>query len=129
MYPACPFCHLSKEQIILENELALAFYDKYPVQQGHMLIIPKRHAPTYFDATPEEIAAIHQLAHEGKAWLDKKFQPQGYNLGVNIGYYGGQTVMHLHLHLIPRYPGDIEDPRGGIRKAIPNLVPYPPEAE
>ncbi|HBI05253.1 MAG TPA: HIT family protein [Paenibacillaceae bacterium] len=129
MYPTCPFCHLSKEQILLENELAFAFYDKYPVQQGHMLIIPKRHATTYFDATPEEIAAIHQLVHEGKAWLDKEFQPQGYNLGVNIGYYGGQTVMHLHIHLIPRYSGDIEDPRGGIRKAIPNLVPYPPEAE
>lgn len=125
--PACPFCHLKPEQIILENDLAVAFYDKYPVQKGHMLIIPKAHAETFFDATKEEMEAIYQLVHKGKALLDREFQPSGYNLGVNVGYYGGQTVMHLHVHLIPRYPGDIADPRGGIRKAIPNLVPYPPE--
>jgi len=125
--PTCPFCNLSREQILLENELALAFYDKYPVQKGHLLIIPKRHAMTYFDATLDEIIAMHQLVHQGKELLEKEYHPEGYNLGVNVGYYGGQTVMHLHLHLIPRYPGDIKDPRGGIRKAIPNLVAYPPE--
>lgn len=62
-----------------------------------------------------------------KGRLDQEFAPDGYNIGVNVGLYGGQTVMHLHVHLIPRYKGDVADPRGGIRKAIPNLVPYPPE--
>lgn len=79
----------------------------------------------YFDATPNQIAAIHELIHEGKKLIDARYVPGGYNIGVNIGEYGGQTVNHLHFHLIPRYKGDIADPRGGIRKAIPNLVPYP----
>lgn len=127
MEPTCPFCHLSSNQILLENELAVAFFDKYPVQEGHLLIIPKRHAETYFHATSEEIIAMDQLARQGRDMLQEKYKPQGYNLGVNVGYYGGQTVMHLHLHLIPRYKGDMADPRGGIRKAIPNLVPYPPK--
>ncbi|GAB7386943.1 HIT family protein [Bacillaceae bacterium] len=121
----CPFCEMPQSQIIIENERAKAFYDKYPVQKGHILIVPKRHVGSYFDATDEEIMAIHQLIRRGKAILEDLYQPDGYNLGVNIGEYGGQTVMHLHFHLIPRYKGDVEDPRGGIRKAIPNLVPYP----
>lgn len=121
----CPFCTLPNEQIVAENALAMAFFDKYPVQKGHLLVIPKRHAATYFDATEEEIIAIHQLIKQGKQLIDQEYQPDGYNIGVNVGEYGGQTVMHLHFHLIPRYKGDIEDPRGGIRKAIPNLVPYP----
>ncbi len=116
---------MPNEQIILENKLAKAFYDKYPVQKGHLLFVPKRHVETYFEATEDEIMAIHQLIHQGKEIIDQQYQPDGYNIGVNIGEFGGQTVMHLHIHLIPRYKGDIEDPRGGIRKAIPNLVPYP----
>jgi len=121
----CPFCLIQESQKILENEFAVAFYDKYPVQKGHLLIIPKVHKPTYFDATEEEILAIHDLVRRGKELLDREFNPDGYNIGVNIGEFGGQTVMHLHFHLIPRYKGDIRDPRGGIRKAIPNLVQYP----
>lgn len=81
---------------------------------------PKRHAATYFDAADEEIMA--DLIRKGKELLDREYSPDGYNIGVNVGEYGGQTVMHLHVHLIPRYKGDIDDPRGGIRKAIPNLV-------
>lgn len=121
----CPFCTLPSDQIVLENDRAKAFFDKYPVQNGHLLVIPKRHVETYFDASEEEMTAIHQLIHRGKEIIDKDYHPDGYNIGVNVGEYGGQTVMHLHVHLIPRYKGDIEDPRGGIRKAIPNLVPYP----
>ncbi|RKD24718.1 HIT family hydrolase [Ammoniphilus oxalaticus] len=116
---------MPREQILLENELAIAFFDKYPVQEGHLLVIPKRHAITYFDATEEEIVAIHQLIYKGKQHIDQQYQPNGYNIGVNIGEHGGQTIMHLHFHLIPRYKGDVADPRGGIRKAIPNLVAYP----
>ncbi|HJV47322.1 MAG TPA: HIT family protein [Bacillota bacterium] len=122
---SCPFCLMPPDQIVLENELAKAFFDKYPVQKGHLLIVSKRHAATYFDASPEEISAIHELIHKGKEQIDELYKPDGYNIGVNVGEFGGQTVMHLHFHLIPRYRGDIEDPRGGIRKAIPNLVPYP----
>ncbi len=122
---SCPFCNLPPDAIILENERAKAFYDKYPVQKGHLLIVPKTHVETYFDASSEDIFAIHDLLKEGKELIDKTFAPDGYNIGVNVGSFGGQTVMHLHFHLIPRYKGDIEDPRGGIRKAIPNLVPYP----
>jgi diadenosine tetraphosphate (Ap4A) HIT family hydrolase len=121
----CLFCDTQSLKIVLENDKAIAFYDKYPVQRGHLLIVPKRHAATYFDATDEEIMAIHELIKKGKELLDREFSPDGYNIGVNVGEYGGQTVMHLHVHLIPRYKGDIDDPRGGIRKAIPNLVPYP----
>lgn len=121
----CPFCHLEKNQILLENEYAVAFYDKYPVQRGHLLIIPKEHVETYFDANNLHINAIHELIKQGKEMLDQEYSPDGYNIGVNVGYYGGQTVHHLHFHLIPRYKGDIEDPRGGIRNAIPNLVKYP----
>ncbi|MEQ6378448.1 HIT family protein [Bacillaceae bacterium S4-13-56] len=122
---SCPFCQQDKLQIELENNLAIAFFDKYPVQKGHLLIIPKDHVETYFDAITEQIMAIHELIQQGKELIDQKFQPDGYNIGVNVGKYGGQTVPHLHFHLIPRYEGDVEDPRGGIRKAIPNLVSYP----
>lgn len=125
MKASCVFCQMDQKAIVFENELAFAFYDKFPVQKGHLLIVPKRHAETYFDATDEEIAAIHHLIRQGKERLEQENKPDGYNIGVNVGYYGGQTVMHLHFHLIPRYAGDIADPRGGIRKAIPNLVPYP----
>lgn len=121
----CPFCQLEKKDILLENEWAVAIYDQYPVQKGHMLIIPKGHVETYFDATDRQIAAIHELLRQGKQMLDREYAPDGYNIGVNVGRYGGQTIPHLHVHLIPRYKGDVEDPRGGIRKAIPNLVDYP----
>lgn len=122
---SCPFCNHNDLVIQLENNLAIAFYDKYPVQKGHLLIVPKQHIKTYFDASTDQIMAIHDLLHKGKALLDEQYEPDGYNIGVNVGEYGGQTVNHLHFHLIPRYKGDIEDPRGGIRKAIPNLVQYP----
>ena len=121
----CPFCRQEMLSIVLENDHALAFYDKYPVQKGHLLIIPKKHVETYFEADNEQIMAIHDLIHKGKMILDKEFQPDGYNIGVNIGYYGGQTISHLHFHLIPRYKGDIEDPRGGVRSIVKNLVEYP----
>lgn len=122
---SCPFCDLPQKQILFKNKLAIAFYDKYPVQKGHLLIVARRHFASYFDATEQELLAIHQLIQEGKTYLDEEYSPDGYNIGVNVGEYGGQTVMHLHFHLIPRYQGDVEDPRGGIRKAIPNLVSYP----
>nr|WP_315990303.1 HIT family protein [Desulforamulus aquiferis] len=109
---------------IKENDLAFAIYDKYPVNQGHILIIPKRHFGNYFDSTKEEREAILNLLEECKVFLDKEYSPDGYNIGINIGEAAGQTVWHLHVHLIPRYRGDIENPRGGVRGVIPDKRIY-----
>ncbi len=115
----CVFCSRNNLEIITENELALAFHDICPVSPGHLLIIPKRHVETYFDATFEEHAAMNSLVYTVKEILQEKYTPDGFNIGANIGHYAGQTVFHFHLHIIPRYSGDVPDPRGGIRKVIP----------
>ena len=120
----CPFCNPSPEDIVLENDLCYARYDKYPVSPGHLLLIPFRHIPTLFDATDDEQAALLALVREAKTLLDGRFHPDGYNVGVNVGAAAGQTVMHLHVHVIPRYAGDVEDPRGGVRGAIPEKRRY-----
>ncbi|MFD3157929.1 HIT family protein [Haloimpatiens sp. FM7330] len=120
----CIFCNYDKDKIIAENKLAFAILDTYPVNEGHTLIIPKRHFANFFEATGEEIIAIYSLMHEVKEMLDIQYEPDGYNVGVNVGYWAGQTIMHLHVHLIPRYKGDIENPRGGIRKLKEQLVEY-----
>ncbi|MGE5626555.1 MAG: HIT family protein [Solirubrobacterales bacterium] len=119
----CDYIH-TKDKIIAENELAFAIYDTFPVNTGHTLIIPKRHFKDYFEATPDEIKAIYELTHTMKRILDDKFKPDAYNIGVNIGEAAGQTVMHLHVHMIPRFIGDIKNPRGGIRKMMKNMVHY-----
>ncbi len=121
---SCIFCSREELNIIAENELCFAIYDKYPVNLGHVLIIPKRHYKSFFDATIEEVAAIYELIHKCKEILDEKYKPTGYNIGININESAGQTIMHLHVHLIPRYDNDVEDPRGGIRNLKPQLVPY-----
>lgn len=121
---SCIFCDIDNLNIELENELAYVIFDKFPVNKGHMLIIPKRHYKNFFDASKEEILAIHDLIHKCKDLLTKKYNPDGYNIGINVNEEAGQTIMHLHVHLIPRYSGDIEDPRGGIRNLKPQLVPY-----
>lgn len=125
----CVFCNVPKDEIIAENELALAFFDRYPVNQGHTLIVTKRHVETYFDATLEEKDSITRLLIDVKKKLDEEFHPDGYNIGVNVGAAGGQTVFHLHVHVIPRYRGDVPDPRGGIRRIKKPLVPYAAEGE
>lgn len=119
---SCPFCHI--QDIVLENHLAVAIYDKYPVSPGHLLIIPRRHMVDYFDATRGELQAISDLINQGKVLLDGERHPDGYNIGVNCGEAAGQTVMHLHIHLIPRYLGDLENPRGGVRGVIPDRRIY-----
>ena len=85
---------------------------------------PKRVYPDYFESTPEEIKGLKDLIFQAKEYLDKKYQPTGYNIGVNSGEDSGQTIFHLHIHLIPRYKGDVEDPRGGIRGVIPAKQKY-----
>ncbi len=120
----CIFCNLERTKIILENEGALAVFDVFPVNEGHMLIVPKRHIETYFDSSEEDKKYLWDLMEKCKRYLDKKYSPDGYNIGINCGEAAGQTVMHLHIHLIPRYVGDIENPRGGVRGVIPEKRIY-----
>ena len=125
----CIFCTLPETEILVENELALAFFDKFPVNEGHVLIVPKRHLVSLFDATQEEVISLWKLIEDVKESLEQRFHPDGYNIGVNVGAAAGQTVFHLHVHVIPRYQGDVRDPRGGIRKIKKSLVPYAGEGE
>lgn len=111
------------------NELAFAIRDRYPVSPGHTLVITKREVPTWFDASRDEQLAVMALVEEVKQALDREFAPAGYNVGFNAGEAAGQTVMHLHVHVIPRYAGDMDDPRGGVRHAIPGKGNYLKKAE
>ena len=122
LYPDCPFCGDPKK--VIENELAFAHYDTYPVSNGHCLVITHRHVAEYFQATAEEKAAIWELVDEVKPIIDRDFGPDGYNVGVNIGAAAGQSIPHLHIHVIPRYRGDMENPRGGVRGVIPHKQKY-----
>lgn len=123
----CVFCKKTGSEILCDNELAMAFYDAFPVNRGHVLVVPKRHVATYFEVTAEEMTAINELVITVKGLLDEKYQPDGYNIGVNVGEAAGQTVFHLHVHIIPRYVGDVKNPRGGVRKIKTSIVPYPAE--
>lgn len=120
----CPFCNPGPDDIVLQNEAAYTQCDKYPVSPGHLLIIPKRHIPSIFEATSREIDDLWDLVFRAKEYLDQKYSPEGYNIGINDGESAGQTVMHLHIHLIPRYKGDMDDPRGGVRGVIPEKQKY-----
>ncbi|MBR4987349.1 MAG: HIT family protein [Methanocorpusculum sp.] len=119
----CPFCGAEDE--VLGNELAYAKFDAYPVSPGHLLIIPRRHAADWFDLDSAEQQAILNLVSEAKLLLDEKYSPDGYNIGINCGEAAGQTIFHVHVHLIPRYAGDVEHPRGGVRGVIPAKRNYP----
>lgn len=120
----CPFCRLLSDAPLPGSDLAAHFLDAYPVSPGHTLVVPRRHVATYADATPAEKRALWDLADQVCDQLDQTHAPAGYNLGVNVGEAAGQTVMHLHLHVIPRYVGDLPDPRGGIRHVIPHKAKY-----
>ena len=121
----CPFCYISKDiKIICENTLAIATYDIFPVNRGHVLIIPKRHFLSFFEITKEEYLAVFNLIENVKTILDKRFNPDGYNIGVNINKAAGQTIPHCHIHVIPRFNGDMVNPRGGVRHVIPERGSY-----
>lgn len=121
----CPFCNPDTErELIVESATAYAIYDKFPVNDGHALIIPKRHIENYFDLTFKEQAACIFMLNRVKGIISEKCNPDGFNIGINIGEKAGQTVNHVHIHLIPRYNGDVEEPRGGVRGVIPNKQKY-----
>jgi diadenosine tetraphosphate (Ap4A) HIT family hydrolase len=120
----CPFCSLDSSRIIAANDHAFAIYDGFPVSPGHCLIIPKRHIASFFEATKEEQMAMLDLLDETRNIVIEKHKPDGFNVGINDGTAAGQTLMHLHIHLIPRYVGDLPDPRGGVRWILPDKAKY-----
>lgn len=120
----CPFCTLPPDRIVVQNELAIWIYDGFPISAGHSLIIPKRHIASFFEASSDERTAMLALLDQAKAQVSHEHQPAAFNIGINDGAAAGQTIPHLHIHLIPRYEGDIADPRGGVRWVIPDKANY-----
>jgi diadenosine tetraphosphate (Ap4A) HIT family hydrolase len=122
--PRCAFCALPAERIIDHNEHAILIMDGYPISPGHALVIPKRHVGSFFDVTNFERENLLAMLDRAKAIVQERYAPDGYNIGINDGTAAGQTVPHLHVHLIPRYHGDPADPRGGVRWIIPAKADY-----
>ena len=121
----CLFCNIEKIGCAHENELAYASYDSYPVTKHHCLIIPKRHIKDYFNLSNAELVACNDLIQIVKNEIIKKDPSiKGFNLGTNIGKVSGQSILHCHLHLIPRREGDVDNPQGGVRSVIPNKQHY-----
>ena len=121
----CPFCSIASKLEARPGDLVFTIRDGFPVSEGHTLVISRRHVGSFFEATAEELDAIWETVRAVKDELDAEFHPDGYNIGVNVGEAAGQTVDHLHVHVIPRYEGDMEDPRGGVRHVIPGKGYYP----
>ena len=121
----CVFCQkVEDKDYLIENETAFSFLDSYPLTEGHTLIIPKRHISEIFNLDSKEYTDIWEIINATNKSLTDTLSPDGFNIGVNVGKEAGQTIDHAHLHLIPRYKGDIADPRGGIRWVIPDKAPY-----
>jgi len=120
----CIFCHTAGEKLVVENDLAQAVLDTYPVSPGHTLIVPRRHAATIWDLTDEEYAACFELVRQARAIIQARHAPDAFNVGANCGEAAGQSVWHAHIHLIPRYKGDVENPRGGVRNVVPHKAHY-----
>ena len=121
----CIFCdRIRAGEVLAQDATAVAFADAFPLTRGHTLIVPRRHEPDFLALSGDEHAAIWRLVAQVRAIVDRQHRPQGYNLGVNVGEAAGQTVGHAHLHVIPRYVGDVDEPRGGIRWIIPDKAKY-----
>ena len=130
--PGCLFCELPQDkfEVLDENELCLTLHDNYPVSEGHCLIIPRRHAETYFDLKPEEVEAATRLLHRTRERLQAGDETiSGFNIGTNSGESAGQSVFHAHIHVIPRRDGDQENPQGGVRKIFPEKANYHRQSE
>ena len=120
----CPFCSIPQDRIIDSNEMGFVIRDGFPISPGHTLIIPKRHVSSFFEISQEERESLLKLLDQAKKVTDQEFKPDSYNIGINDGAEAGQTVPHLHIHLIPRFKDDQEDPRGGVRWIIPEKAKY-----
>ncbi len=123
--PDCPLCAaLSGDGLLVHTAEVVALMDRYPLNPGHCLVLPRRHTPLFWDLSPEETAAVFGVLAQARDLIDEKFAPDGYNIGVNVGDAAGQTIGHVHVHLIPRYRGDDDDPRGGVRWILPERAVY-----
>ena len=120
----CPFCTVGPERVIFTNDLVLALWDRFPLSPGHALIVPRRHVAGWTEATEQEREALTRCIALARQQIEQDHAPNGYNIGINDGVAAGQTVLHLHLHVIPRYVGDVPDPRGGVRSVIPERARY-----
>ena len=125
----CPFCNIAAARILHESALAIALSDAFPVSRGHCLVIPRRHVRSWFETSEDERREMLRLLDDAREALRRAGGPDGFNIGINDGAAAGQTVPHLHVHLIPRYTGDARDPRGGVRWVLPERADYwsPPE--
>lgn len=124
MADSCPFCSIEPSRVIEERGAALVTWDRYPVSPGHALIVAKRHVGSWFATTRRERRDLNELVEIAKSRIELTYMPDGYNIGINDGPAAGQTIPHLHMHLIPRYAGDVPDPRGGVRWLIPGKADY-----
>lgn len=120
----CPFCSVPSKHILVETEHALALPDGFPVSQGHTLVVPRLHAASLYDLPPAVQAAMWKMVEQIRSRLLAELKPHGFNIGLNDGTAAGQTVMHAHVHVIPRWAGDVPDPRGGVRWVVPEKAAY-----
>ncbi len=120
----CPFCAVERRRVFHEGELVLGLWDGFPVAKGHALLVPRRHVSSWFDASPAERYELIDAVEVARQIIERDHVPDGYNIGVNVGEAAGQTVFHLHVHVIPRTRGDVADPRGGVRHVIPSRARY-----
>ena len=120
----CPFCTLPPAGRWIENATAVALEDRYPISPGHTLVVPRRHVESVFDLAPAEMLDLGALVMEARRRLNEALKPDGFNVGVNDGLGAGQTVMHAHVHVVPRFRGDVPDPRGGVRWVLPEKARY-----
>ena len=121
----CLFCNTRNEEYVFENNLAFSTFDSYPVSEFHVLIVPKRHIKNYFELSNDEMIACNKIILLSKNKIEQMDQTiKGFNIGINCGKVAGQTIMHCHIHLIPRREGDVENPQGGVRGVIPSKQHY-----
>jgi diadenosine tetraphosphate (Ap4A) HIT family hydrolase len=120
----CAFCRADRGRIAWSQPFAMALWDMYPVSLGHALVMPRRHVASWAELTASEKAAVTTGIDAMRALIDERYRPDGYNVGFNDGEVAGQTIMHFHVHVIPRYQGDLADPRGGIRWVLPDKAAY-----
>lgn len=120
----CDFCNREGRKIIAENDDFYSFFDHYPVNPGHALVVPKEHYKEIEDIPFEKVHNMIEVIRKTRRYIYIFYDPDGFNVGMNLGYAAGQTINHLHFHIIPRYKGDVPDPRGGIRGVIPNKKLY-----
>lgn len=120
----CPFCKPPDSSVWHSNDKGIVLSDGFPVAEGHSLIVPRTHVASLFGLAPEDQQSLWQMVTEVRELLTKKLNPDGFNVGLNDGVAAGQTIMHAHIHVVPRWDGDVEDPRGGVRWVLPDKACY-----